>query len=114
MSASPAAEVKQPADVKVLTRLDLVHDMAAMAGKELKLQRTVYAPGACGTPHSHEGKVEVVLTVSGSIVEHHRDGRTITYNAGDAFTANKDTFHHLENRGSAPAELLVAMIADKA
>jgi quercetin dioxygenase-like cupin family protein len=118
MTASPEtrdrpAERKQPASVRILATLDLGADMPALAGKELRLQLTTYAPGACGTPHSHEGKVESVYTLSGSIIEHHADGRDVTYRAGDAFTANKDTMHHLENVGAVPAQLLVSMICDK-
>jgi quercetin dioxygenase-like cupin family protein len=104
-------EKPQPAQVELLTRLDLSRDFAALAGEELRLQCTTYAPGAVGTPHSHDGKVEVVYVLSGAIVEHHRDGRRIAWAAGDSFPANRDTVHHLENCGSEPARLLVAMIA---
>ena len=110
--SQPSAD-RQPASVKVLTALGLGHDLPALDGKELRLQLTTYAPGAVGTPHSHAGKVEVVYILSGSIIEHHRDGRDLAYNSGDVFSANKDTFHHLENPGSVPAQLIVAMIVDK-
>lgn len=112
-SPNPAPEQKQPASVNVLTRLDLARDLEALQGKELRLQLTTYAPGAVGTLHSHEGKVEVVYALSGTILEHHRDGRCLTYRAGDSFAANRDTFHYLENRGDVPAQLLVAMIVDR-
>jgi quercetin dioxygenase-like cupin family protein len=113
-SAPVPAEQKQPASVTVLTRLDLGADIPALEGKELRLQLTTYAPGGANTPHSHAGKVEVVHTLAGAITELHRDGRIVTYRAGDSFTANKETFHHMENRGTEPAQLLVAMIVDKA
>jgi quercetin dioxygenase-like cupin family protein len=109
---TPTQPLRQPASVKVLTALGLGSDMPAIEGKELRLQLTTYAPGAVGTPHSHAGKVEVVYVQSGAIIEHHGDGRDVTYNSGDVFSANKDTFHHLENAGAVPAELLVAMIVD--
>ena len=112
-SPETAPEQKQPASVTILTRLPLGADMPAIEGKELRLQLTTYAPGAVGTLHSHEGKVEVVHALSGTIIEHHRDGRSIVYKGGDSFSANKDTFHYLENRGTEPARLLVAMIVDK-
>lgn len=111
--ATAAIETPQPATVEILGRLDLGADIPALAGKELKLQFTTYAPGAVGTPHSHAGKVEVVHVLSGAVIEHHRDGRRIAYAAGDTFTANKDTVHHLENRGDVPACLMVAMITDQ-
>jgi quercetin dioxygenase-like cupin family protein len=110
---SSAQEKRQPASVEVLTRLALGEDLLGLDAKESRLQLTTYAPGAIGTPHSHAGKVEVVYVLSGAIVEHHGDGRRIAYAAGDSFTANKDTLHHLENDGSEPARLLVAMITDK-
>jgi len=112
-NANSAPEQKQPASVNILTRLDLAHDIAALQGKELRLQLTTYAPGAVGTLHSHEGKVEVVYALSGTILEHHRDGRCLTYRAGDSFAANRDTFHYLENPGEVLAQLLVAMIVDR-
>ncbi|HEX2216259.1 MAG TPA: cupin domain-containing protein [Xanthobacteraceae bacterium] len=98
----------------VLTKLGLGRDIPQLEGKELRLQLTTYAPGAVGTPHSHEGKIEVVYLLSGSIIEHHQGGADKVYQPGDAFFANRDTFHHLENKGSVPAQLLVAMIVDKA
>jgi quercetin dioxygenase-like cupin family protein len=114
MTMPSPVERRQPASVELLTRLDLGRDFEALAGKELRLQLTTYAPGATGTPHSHEGRVEVVHVLSGAITEHHRDGRRVDYVAGDSFPANRDTFHHLQNFGAAPARLLVAMIADRA
>jgi quercetin dioxygenase-like cupin family protein len=105
---------QQPAHAKILTTLDLGRDIPALQGKELRLQLTTYEPGAVGTPHSHEGKVEVVYQLSGSVIEHHQDGRDQVYRPGDVFSANKDTFHHLENSGAVPAQLIVAMIVDKA
>jgi quercetin dioxygenase-like cupin family protein len=108
------APPRQPARVSILTALDLGPDIAAMEGKELRLQLTTYAPGAKGTPHSHAGKVEVVYVMSGAIVEHCRDGTEKLHRPGDAFTANKDTFHYFETQGTEPAQLLVAMITDKA
>ena len=105
-------DAPQPATVASLTRLDLARDFPALDGRELRLQLTTYAPGAIGTPHSHDGRVEVVFVMSGAIIEHHGDGRRVEYMTGDAFAANCDTMHHLENAGSEPACLVVAMIAD--
>lgn len=105
-------DTPQPATVAPLARLDLARDFPALDGRELRLQLTTYAPGAVGTPHSHEGRVEVVYVMSGAIVEYHRDGRRVEYATGDAFAANCDTMHHLENSGSEPACLVVAMITD--
>lgn len=110
---APTQQRRQPASVQVLTALALGRDIPVLEGKELRLQLTTYAAGAVGTPHSHEGKVEVVYVLSGAIIEHHSGGRHVTYDAGDVFAANKDTFHHLENAGSVPAQLIVAMIVDK-
>jgi quercetin dioxygenase-like cupin family protein len=113
LAPADATPAKQPAKVDILAALDLGHDIAALAGKELRLQLTTYAPGATGTPHSHEGKVEVVYALAGAITEHHRDGRVVTYRPGEAFTANKETFHHMANHGDVPAQMVVAMIVDK-
>lgn len=112
-SATAPPSPQQPARAKILTTLDLGGDIPALQGKELRLQLTTYEPGAVGTPHSHEGKVEVVYQLSGSVTEHHQDGRDQVYRPGDVFAANKDTFHHLENSGAVPAQLIVAMIVDK-
>jgi quercetin dioxygenase-like cupin family protein len=103
----------QPSRAKILTALDLGPDIGAMQGKELRLQLTTYEPGGIGTPHSHKDRVEVVYVLSGSIVEHHRNGPDRIYRAGDVFSANKDTFHHIENTGVDPAQLIVAIIVDK-
>ena len=109
---SSSASVSAGPDVRILARIALGRDIHELAGKELRLQLTTYNPGARNKPHTHEGKVEVVYALAGNVTEHHADGRVEAYRPGDAFTANRDTHHHMQNDGSEPVQLVVAMIVD--
>ena len=102
----------QAAGPRVLTSVDLGPDIEAMKGRVLKLQITTYEPGRASTLHSHKGRVEVIYMLQGAIIETN-NGVAKEYRQGDAFFANKDTNHVIENKGSVPALLVVSMIADK-
>jgi quercetin dioxygenase-like cupin family protein len=113
LSVAIAQQVTPPAaSPKVLTSVDLGPDIEAMKGRVLKLQITTYEPGKASTLHSHKGRVEVIYMLQGAIIETN-NGVAKEYRQGDAFFANKDTNHVIENKGNVPALLIVSMIADK-
>ena len=97
----------------LLESIPLAAEMDGMGSPKLMLRMTTYAPGKIGTRHSHRGKPEVVYVLEGAIVDH-RDEGSVEYRAGQSCFVNNGAEHWMENRGEAPAVLLVAMVCDPA
>jgi len=97
---------------KPLLNLDLAPEMDSVQGRVMRMQLTTYEPGAGNTPHSHKDRPEVVYILSGKIIEHRGDV-TKEYGPGDTFTADRNTNHWMENKGTVPAVMLVTGIAKK-
>jgi quercetin dioxygenase-like cupin family protein len=108
---APAAEPKGPS-AKPLLNLDLAPEIANVQGRVLRMQLTTYDPGASNKPHSHKDRPEVVYILSGTVIEHRGDVAK-EYGPGDSFTADHDTTHWMENKGTVPAVMLVTGIAKK-
>ena len=54
----------------------------------------------------------LVLHLSGKVIEHRGDVAK-EYGPGDTFTADRNTNHWMENKGTVPAIMLVTGIAKK-
>ena len=108
---APAAEPKGPV-AKPLLNLDLAPEMDSVQGRVMRMQLTTYEPGASNKPHSHKDRPEVVYILSGKVIEHRGDVAK-EYGPGDSFTADKNTTHWMENKGTVPAVMLVTGIAKK-
>lgn len=93
----------------VLRAIDLAAEIGDMASPELRLMMTTYAPGKIGARHSHKGKPEVFYVLEGAIFDH-RDSGSTEYKAGQSYFVNEGAEHWMENKGTAPAVLLVAMV----
>ena len=106
-----APEPKGPV-AKPLLNLDLAPEMDSVQGRALRMQLTTYDPGASNKPHSHKDRPEVVYILSGKVIEHRGDVAK-EYGPGDTFTADRNTNHWMENRGTVPAVMLVTGIAKK-
>ena len=83
-----------------------------MVSPELRMMMTTYAPGKVGSRHSHKGKPEVVFVLEGAIVDHRDEGST-EYHKGESCFVNNGAEHWMENRGTVPAVLLVAMVTSQ-
>jgi len=108
---TPPREAKGPTS-KPLTTVDLGAEIDSVQGRVLRMQLTTYEPGASNAPHSHKDRPEVVYILQGKIIDHRGDVAK-EYGPGDSFTADKNTTHWMENKGSVPAVLLVSTIAKK-
>ena len=108
---TPPREAKGPTS-KPLTTVDLGAEIDSVQGRVLRMQLTTYEPGASNAPHSHKDRPEVVHILQGKIIDHRGDVAK-EYGPGDSFTADKNTTHWMENKGSVPAVLLVSTIAKK-
>jgi quercetin dioxygenase-like cupin family protein len=108
---APAGEPKGPV-AKPLLNLDLAPEIDSVQGRVMRMQLTTYAPGASNKPHSHKDRPEVVYILSGKVIEH-RGEVAKEYGPGDTFTADRNTTHWMENKGTVPAVMLVTGIAKK-
>jgi quercetin dioxygenase-like cupin family protein len=106
-----AQEPKGPV-AKPLLNLDLAPEMDSIQGRVMRMQITTYEPGASNKTHSHKDRPEVVYILSGKVIEHRGDVSK-EYGPGDSFTADRNTSHWMENKGTVPAVMLVTGIAKK-
>jgi quercetin dioxygenase-like cupin family protein len=70
----------------------------------------VIAPGGHVGLHSHRGDPTIVYMLSGVLTNHHDDGTTEEFHAGEAFAEYGPRSHWVENKGSAAARFIVANI----
>jgi len=94
----------------VLAAIDLAKEIDSVEGRELRLSSAVIAPGGQVGLHSHRGDPTIVYMLSGVLTNHHDDGTTEEFHAGEAFAEYGPRSHWVENRGSAPARFIVANI----
>ena len=94
----------------VLAKIDLAKEIDSVEGRELRLSSAVIAPGGYVGLHSHRGDPTIVYMLSGVLTNHHDDGTTEEFHPGEAFAEYGPRSHWVENRGSAPARLIVANI----
>jgi quercetin dioxygenase-like cupin family protein len=106
-----APEPKGPV-AKPLLNLDLAPEMDSVQDRVMRMQLTTYEPGTSNKPHSHKDRPEVVYILSGKVIEHRGDVAK-EYGPGDTFTADRNTNHWMENKGTVPAVMLVTGIAKK-
>lgn len=108
------AQVPEPKGpvAKPLLNLDLAPEMDGVQDRVMRMQLTTYEPGASNKPHSHKDRPEVVYILSGKVIEHRGDVAK-EYGPGDTFTADRNTNHWMENKGTVPAVMLVTGIAKK-
>jgi quercetin dioxygenase-like cupin family protein len=97
---------------KPLLNLDLAPEMDGVQDRVMRMQLTTYEPGASNKLHSHKDRPEVVYILSGKVIEHRGDVAK-EYGPGDTFTADRNTNHWMENKGTVPAVMLVTGIAKK-
>lgn len=103
---SPPTENKHVSVGKTAS-IDLGPEIAGMQGRLLRVRVVSIDPGGHIREHSHQDWPEVVYVLQGTVTEHRGD-RANDYRVGEAFTADKNTTHWLENKGAAPALLIVA------
>jgi quercetin dioxygenase-like cupin family protein len=106
-----APEPKGPV-VKPLLNLDLSTERDTVQGRAMRTQLTIYEPGAPNQPQSYKDRPGISYILSGKIIEH-RGEAAKEYGPGDAFTADRNTTHWMENKGAVPAVMLMTGITKK-
>jgi quercetin dioxygenase-like cupin family protein len=87
--------------------VDLGPEIAGMQGRQLRVRVVSVDPGGYIREHSHKDWPEVVYVLQGTVTEHRGD-KANDYRVGEMFWSDKNTTHWLENKGAAPALLIVA------
>jgi len=88
--------------------LDLAPWASDMDGRKLRIRKFDIAPGGVIAVHSHDDRPDVSYLVQGNLTEL-RSGGFVESRASDSLhAAGKGVTHWVENRGSAPAILIVA------
>jgi len=105
-----APQGKRPV-AKPLIGLELAPEIDSVQDRSLCMQLTTYEPGASNTEHSHKDRPEVVYVFFGKIIDHRGDVAK-EYGPGDTFTADHNTVHWMENKGTVPAVMMVTGIAN--
>ncbi|MDA8295184.1 MAG: cupin [Actinomycetota bacterium] len=98
-AATPAPGVS----VELLAALDLGPEITGMQGRQLRMRRFTFAPGAIfGPVHEHKDRPGLVYVLQGTITDH-RAGIARDYGPGAGWPEEHETMHWLENRGTLPA-----------
>ena len=106
---SPPADYKLVSE-DVLASIDLAREIDSVQDRELRLSRATIAPGGHIGLHSHQGDPTIVYLLSGVVTDHHDDGSTERFRAGQVFAEFGPRAHWVENQDSAPALFIVANI----
>jgi len=94
----------------VLAAIDLAKEIDGVEGRELRLSRAVVEPGGHVGLHDHRGDPTIVYMLSSVLSNHHDDGTTEEFHAGQVFAEYGPRSHWVENRGSAPVTFIAANI----
>jgi quercetin dioxygenase-like cupin family protein len=88
---------------ELLATVDLGPEIEGMAGRQLRMRRFEFEPGAVfGPVHDHIGRPGIVFILQGTITDH-RDGVATDYGPGVGWPEDRNTKHWLENRGAVTA-----------
>jgi len=95
---------------EVLARIDLAKEIDSVQNRELRLSRAAISPGGHIGLHSHQGDPTIVYLLSGVLTNHHDDGTTEEFHAGQVFTEFGPRAHWVENKGAIPVTFIVANV----
>jgi quercetin dioxygenase-like cupin family protein len=103
MSDGSAAPATSRVTSELLSTVDLGPELEGMAGRQLRMRRFTFEPGAVfGPVHDHVGRPGIVFILQGTITDH-RDGAATDYGPGVGWPEDRNTKHWLENRGTVTA-----------
>ncbi|MGE3074266.1 MAG: cupin domain-containing protein [Dehalococcoidia bacterium] len=100
MSTEEVVPATQGVTSELLASIDLGREIDGMAGRQLRMRKFTFAPGAVFGPlHDHKGRPGTVYILQGTITDH-RNGVAIDYGPGLGWPEDHQTLHWLENRGT--------------
>ena len=94
----------------VLASIDLSKEIESVQSRELRISSAVIEVGGHIGLHSHQGDPTIVYILSGVLTNHHDDGTTEEFRAGQVFSEYGPRSHWVENKGSAPVRFIVANV----
>ena len=103
----------QAVEQTLLATIDLAQAIEGCADRQMHLARATIAPGGHIRFHDHADDPTLVYLVSGSMTNHHDDGRTEEFSAGQAFAKFGAQSHWVENNGPAPATFVFTSVSRK-
>jgi len=95
---------------EVLATVDLAKEIDNVDDRELRVSRATVAPGGHIGLHSHQGDPTIVYVLGGTLTNHHDDGTTVEFQAGQVFTEFGQRSHWVENKGQTPVTFIAANI----
>jgi quercetin dioxygenase-like cupin family protein len=95
-------------DEEVLAAIDLAKEIHTVENRELRVSRAIVAPGGHIGLHSHQGDPTIVYVLSETLTNHHDDGTTEEFQAGQTFAEFGPRSHWVENKGPAPLIFIAA------
>ena len=97
-------------DEKVLAAIDLAKEIDTVENRDLRVSRAIVAPDGHIGLHSHKGDPTIVYVLQGTLTNHHDDGTTQEFQAGQTFAEFGRRSHWIENKGPAPLIFIAANI----
>ena len=97
-------------DEEVLAAIDLAKEIDTIENRDLRVSRAIVAPGGHVGLHSHKGDPTIVYVVQGTLTNHHDDGTTQEFQAGQTFAEFGLRPHWVENSGATPLIFIAANI----
>lgn len=95
---------------EVLAAVDLAKEIESVENRELRVSRATVSPGGHIGLHSHQGDPTIVYVLGGALTNHHDDGTTEEFSAGQVFTEFGAQSHWVKNRGPTPVNFIAANI----
>jgi len=96
---------------KLLTTIDLATVIDGFPDRQMRLSQVTVAPGGHIGLHGHGDDPTVVYLVSGTLTNHHDDGRVEELRAGQAFAEFGAKLHWVENKGPADATFVFTSVS---
>jgi quercetin dioxygenase-like cupin family protein len=100
----------QGVDQEVLAAIDLAKEIQNVDNRELRLSRTTVARGGHIGLHNYKGDPTIVCVLQGTLTNHHDDGTTEEFQAGQTFAEFGLRSHWVENKGPTPLIFIAADI----
>ena len=97
-------------DEEVLAAIDLAKEIGTVENRDLRVSRAIVAPGGHIGLHSHKGDPTIVYVLQGTLTNHHDDGTTQEFQAGQTFAEFGLRPHWVENSGATPLIFIAANI----
>jgi quercetin dioxygenase-like cupin family protein len=98
---------------EVLAAIDLAKEIESVENRELRISRATVVPGGHIGLHSHKGDPTIVYILQGTLTNHHDDGTTEEFQAGQTFAEFGPRSHWVENKGTTPLTFIATNVHHK-